>query len=120
MWLVTWFIGYRYYRVLLVFLFQESHKIQLLFIQWSNILILNYVPAAKQENDSTCDLDLDDPELEKAATRIQASFRGHNTRKQLKPPPKMAEGEEVIDIDLNDPGKIPAMIIASLVNCTSI
>ncbi|ODM96662.1 Abnormal spindle-like microcephaly-associated protein [Orchesella cincta] len=53
----------------------------------------------KAEND-TGDLNLDDPELEKAATRIQAAFRGHTTRKTLG---KMAEGEEVIDIDLNDP-----------------
>ena len=44
------------------------------------------------------DLNLDDPELEQAATKIQAAFRGHRTRQ------KMAE-EEQIDIDLNDPGK---------------
>ena len=28
------------------------------------------------------DIDLTDPELNKAATKIQASFRGHKTRKQ--------------------------------------
>lgn len=53
------------------------------------------------------DLNLDDPELEQAATKIQAAFRGHRTRQSTK---KMAE-EEQIDIDLNDPGKtIPLYI----------
>lgn len=35
------------------------------------------------------DIDLDDPELTKAATKIQAGFRGHAARKQL--PPKSTE-----------------------------
>ncbi|XP_063702488.1 neuromodulin [Culicoides brevitarsis] len=35
------------------------------------------------------DIDLDDPELNKAATKIQATFRGHKTRKTEAP----AEGE---------------------------
>jgi len=38
---------------------------------------------------------------DQAATRIQASFRGHQTRKKLHA--KMTE--EVIDIDLTDPGE---------------
>lgn len=29
------------------------------------------------------DIDLTDPELNKAATKIQASFRGHKTRKNV-------------------------------------
>lgn len=60
--------------------------------------------AAGAQNNGSLDLNLEDPELEKAATRIQAAFRGHNTRKQLGGE-KMAEGQEEIDIDLNDPGK---------------
>lgn len=31
------------------------------------------------------DIDLNDPELNKAATKIQASFRGHKTRKEITP-----------------------------------
>jgi len=45
-------------------------------------------------------LNFNDPELEEAATKIQAAYRGHRTRHPL----KMAE-EEVVDIDLKDPGK---------------
>jgi hypothetical protein len=37
------------------------------------------------ENDENIlDIDMGDPEVEKAATKIQAGFRGHQTRKQLK------------------------------------
>lgn len=68
------------------------------------------------DENGSCDLNLEDPELEKAATRIQAAFRGHNTRKQLGG--KMAEGEEVIDIDLNDPGKSRENIITFLLYCS--
>ncbi len=46
-------------------------------------------------------IDLQDPELEEAATRIQASYRGYATRKTI----KMSNAEEEVDIDLNDPGK---------------
>ena len=31
------------------------------------------------------DIDLTDPELNKAATKIQASFRGHKIRKEITP-----------------------------------
>ncbi|XP_055595521.1 neuromodulin [Uranotaenia lowii] len=31
------------------------------------------------------DIDMDDPDLQKAATKIQASFRGHKVRKETKP-----------------------------------
>lgn len=36
------------------------------------------------------DIDLDDPEVQKAASMIQKSFRGHQVRKKLKEdgPPK--------------------------------
>lgn len=39
------------------------------------------------------DIPLDDPEANKAAAKIQAGFRGHMTRKKLKPGEK--PGEEV-------------------------
>lgn len=39
------------------------------------------------------DIPLDDPEANRAAAKIQAGFRGHMTRKKLKPEDK-TEGEE--------------------------
>lgn len=39
------------------------------------------------------DIPLDDPEANKAAAKIQAGFRGHMTRKKMKPDEKT--GEEV-------------------------
>ena len=36
-----------------------------------------------QEEENLDDIDLTDPELNKAATKIQASFRGHKARKQI-------------------------------------
>ena len=47
--------------------------------------------------------ELEDPELEEAATKIQATYRGYATRKQITAMANPAE--EVIDIDLNDPGE---------------
>ena len=54
------------------------------------------------------DIDLNDPEVEAAATKIQAGFKGHKTRKEMKAKEgeaakTTAEEDEVIDIDLNDP-----------------
>merc|ERR1712032_818192 len=69
------------------------------------------------------DIDLEDPEVEAAATKIQAGFKGHKARKQLKEQKAtteieeegggevevaevtgtVGEEEEVIDIDLTDP-----------------
>ena len=65
------------------------------------------------------DIDLNDPEVAAAATKIQAGFKGHQARKEVseikakkaegvqkddKPPPEdNKEAEEEIDIDLNDP-----------------
>uniref|UniRef100_A0AAR2L8P0 Neuromodulin n=1 Tax=Pygocentrus nattereri TaxID=42514 RepID=A0AAR2L8P0_PYGNA len=46
-----------------------------------------------QEEEDIMDIPLDDPEANKAATKIQAGFRGHMTRKKLKPGDK--PGEEV-------------------------
>ena len=67
----------------------------------------------KSEKDETkeeeIDIDLNDPEVEAAATKIQAGFKGHKTRKEMKEKEaaevttSAAEDDEVIDIDLNDP-----------------
>lgn len=38
--------------------------------------------AAKALEDELADIDLTDPDLHKAATKIQASFRGHKVRKE--------------------------------------
>uniref|UniRef100_T1J7X9 Neuromodulin n=1 Tax=Strigamia maritima TaxID=126957 RepID=T1J7X9_STRMM len=43
----------------------------------------NTVPKTEEEEE--IDIDLDDPNVEKAATKIQASFRGHMVRKQVIP-----------------------------------
>uniref|UniRef100_A0A673A7W5 Neurogranin n=1 Tax=Sphaeramia orbicularis TaxID=375764 RepID=A0A673A7W5_9TELE len=48
-----------------------------------------------QEEEDIMDIPLDDPEANRAAAKIQAGFRGHMTRKKMKPEDK-AEGEEVI------------------------
>lgn len=40
------------------------------------------VDQSKQEEEEI-DIDLNDPEVEKAATKIQAGFRGHKTRKEM-------------------------------------
>ncbi|CAL8335281.1 unnamed protein product [Boreogadus saida] len=48
----------------------------------------------QEEEEDIMDIPLDDPEANKAAAKIQAGFRGHMTRKKMKPEEK-AEGEEV-------------------------
>jgi hypothetical protein len=58
-------------------------------------------------------LNVGDPELDEAATRIQAAYRGHLTRKEIQGKKESEEDgnmsgqpeEEVVDIDLNDPGE---------------
>ena len=73
------------------------------------------MPTNKEETDEI-DIDMNDPEVEKAATKIQAGFKGHKTRKEMKQnkdesnaevateePMEEPKEEEVIDIDLNDP-----------------
>ncbi|XP_060585653.1 cilia- and flagella-associated protein 251-like isoform X6 [Ruditapes philippinarum] len=82
----------------------------------------------KKEEEEKVDIDLNDPEVEKAATKIQAGFKGFKTRQEIKSkkesgtdvkegeetekaeekteeakPADTTEGEEKIDIDLNDP-----------------
>ena len=41
-----------------------------------------YIPS--KEDEEIVDIDLDDPEVEKAATKIQAGFKGHQTRKEMR------------------------------------
>ncbi|XP_061136498.1 neurofilament medium polypeptide-like [Syngnathus typhle] len=48
-----------------------------------------------QEEEDIMDIPLDDPEANRAAAKIQAGFRGHMTRKKMKPEDK-AEGEEAL------------------------
>ncbi|KAK9520843.1 hypothetical protein VZT92_020703 [Zoarces viviparus] len=47
-----------------------------------------------QEEEDIMDIPLDDPEANRAAAKIQAGFRGHMTRKKMKPEDK-AEAEEI-------------------------
>lgn len=52
------------------------------------------------------DIDLNDPEVQKAATKIQAGFRGLKVRKEMKDQaPRSAQeaDDEIADIDLTDP-----------------
>lgn len=59
------------------------------------------------------EIDPSDPELNAAAAKIQASFRGHKVRKELKktadeidmptPKPETKTVDEEGDVDLNDP-----------------
>ncbi|KAI1303121.1 hypothetical protein HDE_02382 [Halotydeus destructor] len=57
--------------------------------------------------DPEVDVDLNDPELEKAATKIQATFKGYKARQEIKGKTDadnpIEEPAEEIDIDLNDP-----------------
>ncbi|XP_046353045.1 abnormal spindle-like microcephaly-associated protein homolog isoform X8 [Haliotis rufescens] len=79
-------------------------------------------PPAEETQEEEIDIDLNDPEVEKAATKIQASFKGHKARKEVKAlkgseedaPPAAAETkaeEEEIDIDLEDPQTEKAAIM---------
>ncbi|XP_071095775.1 enolase-phosphatase E1-like isoform X6 [Haliotis cracherodii] len=79
-------------------------------------------PPAVEAQEEEIDIDLNDPEVEKAATKIQASFKGHKARKEVKAlkgseedaPPAAAETkaeEEEIDIDLEDPQTEKAAIM---------
>ncbi|XP_018012849.1 cilia- and flagella-associated protein 91, partial [Hyalella azteca] len=63
-------------------------------------------PPRLEEDAEMFDIDLNDPEVQKAAAKIQAGFRGHKTRKEInreKPEANKAEADEIADIDLTDP-----------------
>lgn len=63
-----------------------------------------------EERKEEVDIDLNDPDVEQAALKIQAGFKGYQARKEVKD--KMSNNEakeegvkeeEEVDIDLNDP-----------------
>ena len=72
-------------------------------------------PMVHENNQDEIDIDMEDPDVEKAATKIQAGFRSLQTRKQLKNEKEEKENlkledqcelenEQVeIDIDMDDP-----------------
>ena len=51
---------------------------------WTFIFNTDFSTLIIQPDD--VDIDVNDPEVQKAAAKIQAGFRGHMTRKQLKSP----------------------------------
>lgn len=57
---------------------------------------------APQEEEDIMDIPLDDPEANKAAAKIQAGFRGHMTRKKMKPEEEEKETEEERPEDQRD------------------
>ena len=84
----------------------------------SNDKLVNETPL----KEDIIDIDLEDPEVEKAASRIQAGFKGHKARKEVeelkqtkkndeekaevskdKLPKETPPKEDIIDIDLEDP-----------------
>ncbi|XP_063441380.1 abnormal spindle-like microcephaly-associated protein homolog isoform X6 [Mytilus trossulus] len=89
------------------------------------------VDQSKQSETEEVDIDLNDPEVEKAATKIQAGFRGHKTRKEMSSKTdvqtnqksdtevkteqkteakKEEKQEEEVDIDLEDPATADAAL----------
>ena len=51
---------------------------------WLKSLEEPYIPPGETEEEEVVDIDLDDPEVEKAATKIQAGFKGHQARKEMR------------------------------------
>ncbi|CAK9818750.1 hypothetical protein ANTPLA_LOCUS9908 [Anthophora plagiata] len=51
----------------------------------------NLLFQAKKAANELGDIDLTDPDLHKAATKIQASFRGHKVRQEVSNPPHNEE-----------------------------
>jgi hypothetical protein len=55
------------------------------FCQWCHTDNNSWILFCLQVDDELADIDLSDPDLNKAATKIQASFRGHKVRKEVIP-----------------------------------
>ena len=53
----------------------------------------------EKEDTEEIDIDLEDPDVEAAATKIQASFKGHKTRKEMKEKTKEEEAKKEVDIE---------------------
>merc|ERR1712107_739008 len=73
----------------------------------------NITDSSSKQDKEEIDIDLNDPDVEKAATKIQAGFKGMKTRKEISSrKEEKSENEDltekkttedVVDIDLNDP-----------------
>ena len=79
--------------------------------------VKNEVEKTNEEDE--VDIDLEDPEVQAATEKIQAGYKGMRTRKDMKKKKEsvkdlgddavienaipVQEGEEAVDIDLNDP-----------------
>ncbi|XP_071173444.1 triadin-like isoform X8 [Mytilus edulis] len=82
------------------------------------------VPEKKEEEEEEVDIDLNDPDVEKAAIKIQAGFKGFQTRKEMQSKKSETEvkteekteakkeekQEEEVDIDLEDPATADAAL----------
>lgn len=55
----------------------------------------------EEKNEEEIDIDLEDPEVEKAAVKIQASFKGFKARKELSSAQKVRSPEACSIIRLN-------------------
>lgn len=64
-----------------IFCLQKSLERGKMFPLVYHVAIISCPCCFVQEADELLDVDLADPELHKAATKIQASFRGHKARK---------------------------------------
>lgn len=82
---------FKYLRSPFSLLQPASRQIKSVSVVWSS---QQEDCSRPQEEEDIMDIPLDDPEANRAAAKIQAGFRGHMTRKKLKPEDK-AEGEEV-------------------------
>ncbi|XP_063441382.1 titin-like isoform X8 [Mytilus trossulus] len=67
-------------------------------------MIVEKDPAQPKAEEEEVDIDLTDPDVEHAAIKIQAGFKGYKARKDVQSKEKQPETkEEEVDIDLNDP-----------------
>lgn len=90
---------------------------------WCAIFYWEIVPSnycglfSSQVDDELADIDLTDPDLHKAATKIQASFRGHKVRKEGTPKDgehgeEMAAGQWAVSTSCCSPNSMPEPVEA--------